>query len=372
MKQPIWIINSSLVGLLFLVVMFIIFSQQKPPALKSIVPDKAEIEKVTVERQNLVAKKIYQNDLFETYVVVPAAPAKAEVPIMPPAPVARPPIIPETAKPSFLPPLNINLKGIMIVSGDDAKNRATIVESSNREANFKVGDMIEDAQLIRIFANKVVLLRSNGQQEVLYLREKDAKIDPMFASLSDWSDIVQELKTDEYSLDPVMFGNRIKSLAQFIDLLDLTTVYKKGKSIGCRIGSVQKDSLQSALAMRAGDIIIRINNIPVTDVKNRLQIYKKIREYSNNDNVITVEYLRNKQPMSLKLVLAEKKPKPTLDNMRTGDKLSKTVTPESLKEKEIKTLREKYNFAPTIKEIKERERANIVDRAKRIKPSLVE
>ena len=43
----------------------------------------------------------------------------------------------------------------------------------------KTGDVIEDAQLMRIFSNKVVLVRSNGQQEVLYLREKDAKTDPI-------------------------------------------------------------------------------------------------------------------------------------------------------------------------------------------------
>lgn len=49
---------------------------------------------------------------------------------------------------------------------------------TNQEGTFKVGDTVQDAQLIRIFSNKIILLRNNGQQEVLYLREQDAKLIP--------------------------------------------------------------------------------------------------------------------------------------------------------------------------------------------------
>lgn len=372
MKQPMWIVNSSLLVLLIIVFIFMILSRQKAPALSSIIPDRAEVEKITMERPSLNVKNIYQKDLFETYYVVPSAPVQPEIPVMPPPPVAKPPIIREQPKPSFLPPLNVTLKGIVMVSTDDTKNRATIVDPGNREANYKIGDMIEDAQIIRVFANKVVLLRSNGQQEVLYLREKDAKIDPMFASLGGWTDVVQELKPNEYSLDPALFCDRVKSLAQFIDMLDLTTVYKKGKSIGCRIGTIEKDSLPLVLGLRSGDIIVQINNIPATDVHHRLKIYKEIRKQPLENKIITVEYLRNKQPMSFKLTLEEKKPKPTLENIKSLKEPIQPITPENIKEKERKALREKYNFAPTIKEIRERERANIVNRAKKIKPSLVE
>lgn len=372
MKQPMWIINSSLLGLLIIVFFFIVFSRQKAPAPFPIKPEAAEIEKVALERPSLTIKKIYMNDLFGTYLVAPAAPAQPELPVLPPAPAAKAPQIPQVAKPTFLPPLNVTLKGIMMVSTDDTKNRAIIVDPSNREAGFKIGDMIEDAQVIRIFANKVVLLRSNGQQEILYLREKDAKVDPMFATLGGWQDVVQELKANEYSLDPVMFGDRVKSLAQFIDMFDLTTVYKKGKSIGCRVGMLEKDSLATVLGLRTGDIIVQINGIPATDVKNRLKIYRMLIKPPLEDKVITIEYLRNKQPLSFRVTLAEKKPKSSLANIKSITEETKTITPDTLKEKEMKSLREKYNFAPTIKEIRERERANIVHRAQRIKPSLVE
>ena len=42
--------------------------------------------------------------------------------------------------------------------------------------------MFEDAQLIKIFNNKAIFLRANGQQEVLYLRPKDAQLDPTYTT----------------------------------------------------------------------------------------------------------------------------------------------------------------------------------------------
>ena len=284
-----------------------------------------------------------------------------------PAPVAKPPIVPALPAPIFLPPLNVILKGIVTVSYDDTKNRAIIADNrTTQEAVYKTGDSIEDAQLMRIFSNKVVLVRSNGQQEVLYLREKDAKTDPMFAVLSGWSEIISEVRPDEYSIDPILFADRVKSLAQFIDMLDLTTVYKKGQNVGCRIGVLEKDSFGAALGLQSGDIIVRINDIPATDTPHRLKIYKELTRDDAEGKRAVVEYLRRKQPMRLTITIEEKRPKPTFENIKTVPAVPATA--EDIKEKELRTLREKYNFAPTMKEIRERERANMVQREKTEKP----
>ncbi len=72
---------------------------------------------------------------------------------------------------------------------------------TNKESSYKVGDMIEDAQLIRIFSNKVILMRANGQQEVLYLREKDAKLDPTYASGENWEGIISQNGPLEFAIN---------------------------------------------------------------------------------------------------------------------------------------------------------------------------
>jgi len=96
-------------------------------------------------------------------------------------------------KPKFLDPLDITLKGIIVLVHNDSKNRAIIADNkTNKELTYKVGSAIEDAQLIRILSNKVIFLRSNGQQEVLYLREKDAELDPVYTIIDNWDGIIQK------------------------------------------------------------------------------------------------------------------------------------------------------------------------------------
>lgn len=360
MKQPLWIINSSLLLILLAVGAFILVSREQIPLRMQISPEKIAPQ-APVERSTINSEKIYKKDLFGTYIVIPAAKPIDVLPEMPPVPVARPSIVPALPVPVFLPPLNVTLKGIVTVSYDDTKNRAIIADNkTNQEGVYKTGDMIEDSQLMRIFANKVVLVRSNGQQEVLYLREKDAKIDPMFASLSGWAEIIREVHPREYTIDPTLFADRVKSLAQFIDMLDLTTVYKKGQNIGCRIGVLEKDSLGAMLGFQSGDIIVRINNIPATDTAHRLKIYKELTSNEIEGKQIYIEYLRRKQPMSISIALEEKRAKPTFENIKKVPAVP--VTTEDIKEKELRTLREKYDFAPTLKEIRERERAHMVQR----------
>ena len=370
MKQPLWIINSSLLLLLVVSGIFILLSRERVPLRQPIKPQ-ASVAEVRVERPTINSKKIWEKDLFETIIVVPSVKPSDVVLEMPPAPIARPPIVPALPAPIFLPPLNVTLKGIVTVSYDDSKNRAIIADNrTSQEGVYKTGDVIEDAQLMRIFANKVVLVRSNGQQEVLYLREKDAKTDPMFAALSGWAEIIHETRPGEYTIDPLSFTDRVKSLAQFIDMLDLTSVYKKGQNVGCRIGNIEKDSLGVVLGLQSGDIIVRINNIPATDTAHRLKIYREVVTASGDGRPIVVEYLRHRMPMSLCVVLEEMRPKQTLENIRKVP--ASPVSTEDVKEKELKTLRDKFNFAPTMKEIRERERAHMVQQEKRKNPSIVE
>lgn len=366
MKQPVWILNSSLLLLLGIVGLFILASRERVPSRQAISPEPAAVE-VSAERPTISSKKIWEKDLFDTIIVVPPAKPTDLVPEMPPAPVARPPIVPAMPTPVFLPPLNVTLKGIVTVSHDESRNRAIIADNkTTQEGVYKSGDTIEDAQLMRIFSNKVVLVRSNGQQEVLYLREKDAKTDPMFAVLSGWADIVHEVRPTEYTIDPVLFADRVKSLAQFIDIFDLTTVYKKGQNVGCRIGNLEKDSLGILLGFQLGDIIVRVNNIPATDTAHRLKIYKELTKLPIEGKQIVVEFLRRKQPMSIHITLEQIRPKPTLENIKKVPVIPQTA--EDVKEKELRTLREKFNFAPTLQEIRERERTHMVQPEKRKNP----
>lgn len=349
MRHPFWIANSLLLLFVVLVSIFAYFSRVRIPRREDIEPE-SYVRPKKKQIFDINIKKIYENDLFDTFrkeVPVYQEPEyHLEIPAPPPQEEIVTPTIPE---PVFLDPLDITLKGIIVVSRDEQKNRVIIADNTtDTERTYKVGDMIEDAQLIRIFNNKIVLLRSNGQQEVLYLREQDAQLDPTYNAMNNWKDVVQQTSQNTFLVSPRNFIERVKNLAQFIDMIGLSTAYQHGLSMGCRVGELTPESLGIHLGLQSGDIITSINDIPATTTPERLQIYKTIINMKDND-VIKVHLIRQGTPLELQFTLKS-----------FGEKKipGATFTPSPEQELKHKTdiLRQKHKFAPTIDELRKKER----------------
>jgi type II secretory pathway component PulC len=306
MKHPFWIINSILLLLTVAIFVFILTSKVEIPKREDILPRK--YSPITTEQFIQVnISKIYEHDIFGTYRKELPLP-DINIPPIPAPPELAQPIVPAPLKPQFLDPLDINLKGITILGADASKNRIIIADNkTNRETNYRVGDQIEDGQIIRIFSNKIIILRANGQQEVLYLREQDAKKDPLYSLIDEWDRVVKALENGTYQINISEFKQRIKSLAQLIDILDLTTAYKQGISIGCRIGHLPEKSLGMYLGLQTGDIIHSINSIPATTLDNRLKIYKSIVSMQDNDTLI-INLIRKKQEITITFILKDFEP----------------------------------------------------------------
>jgi type II secretory pathway component PulC len=364
MRHPLWILNSALLLLLIIAAGFTFVAQVEVPEREEIKPSdhKKTIQKPS-EKINIPA--IYQNDLFGSYVKKVEEPEQVPAPTEPPpapAPVTIP--IPVIAEPKFTDPLNITLKGIIIVTNDDRKNRAIIADNTtSKEQLYKVEDLIEDARLIKILSNKVIFLRAGGQQEVLYLRHKDAELDPVYAVHSNWSNIIEQVNDTTYIIHTALFVDRVKNLAQCIDLLDLITVYQKGKSIGCRIGNVDENTLGNALGFHAGDIIMGIDDIAPTDTEQRMNIYKKIIAMKAKET-FKILLRRQGSDITLTYMLSDTK-KPAEKTSETGAASKPAQTPnEELTQEQIKALEERHTFAPTLKDIRDRERQNMLEKGR--------
>jgi len=367
MRHPLWVLNSLLFILVIIVVFFIWFSQERVSRRASLEPK--DYRAIVTEAPKINIAKIYQHDLFDSYQETPLPPPLK--PLEPPRPPVHQPIrIPAKAKPVFLDPLSISLKGVIIVSQDDSKNMATIADTrTDREAVYKVGDKVEDAQLTRIFKNKVVFVRSNGQQEILYLREKDAKADPAYSYLGGWDEVIEEKNENEFVVDPILFAERVQGLAQFIDIIDLTTAYQKGKSIGCRIGMITENSLGGGLGLKSGDIILSIHGIPISDTASRFEIYKALVNAKLGDT-INVIVRRMGQAVTITYKLEEFNKPIQSDGIPIVSE--KASGPEKIRQKEIVNMRERYQFAPTVDQIRTRERENMLRRGKRPRRSIAE
>jgi type II secretory pathway component PulC len=344
-----------------LVGLFVFFSGARIPRRTSIIIEPHTYGK-TKEEFEVNIQKIYENDLFGTF--------HKEIPVyqqpvftldIPPAPPVQAPIIPKIPEPTFLEPLNITLKGIIVVGRDEQKNRVIIADNkTDREQTYKTGDTLEDAQIIRIFNNKVLFLRSNGQQEVLYLKEYDAKHDPAYTMLDDWRDVIRPTGPNSYEVSPHGFVLQINTLSQFIDALGLSTAYSKGNSVGCRIGSLTDHSLGLNFGLATGDIVTSVNDIPATTTQNRLEIYKLVTHLQESD-IITVDVQRRGTPVQLKFTLKEFNAVPVVEAGVTAPIQSKEQELEQKKE----VLRKKHTFAPTIKELQQHERELMIKHRKK-------
>lgn len=359
MRYPLWVLNSALLIMVISVLLFIVFSQQELPEREEIEPEVATVPmKEGLATINL--KQIYENDLFGTYEPTEAVVQEEPKYIVPlPEPPSRVPVaIPEKEEPKFLSPLDITLKGIMSVS-DGSKNKAIIADNkTEREAVYKIGDKIEDAQLVRIFKTKVIFIRINGQQEVFYLRPEDAQADPTYLVISNWKPVVRKVTPNNYHVYLEEFLKRVKNLAQFIDILSLTTAYSKGMSIGCRVGRTEPNSLAQELGLQDGDIILTVNGIPAADTQSRLEIYKNITNASLGDD-ITVRLQRGDQNYTLRYKLAD------FSIIKKPSGPGQPVTSHYIQEEQEKMLEKRFKFAPTVREIRKKERRNMLNKGKK-------
>ncbi|HJM68702.1 MAG TPA: type II secretion system protein N [Candidatus Babeliales bacterium] len=368
MKQPLWILNSILFLMLLACLIFVFFYKVDFPKQYSIKPE--VYTPSTMKDSSIDQSKIYLNDLFNTYQppqIQPKEPELVKEPPRPPQPVT--PSIPQPATPRFLEPLSITLSGVFAFT-DETKNKAFITNNkSKKESAYKVGDEIEDAQILRIYENRVILIRSNGQQETLFLQQTQVEkyTSPWFRK--SWNTVIRKTGPNKYLIDQNEFIKEIPRLGTLIDMLDLTTVYKQGTSVGCKIGNLDDNALVHALGFQTDDIIKTINNIPAAKTANRMEIYKHIVTLKNSATV-NVQLLRKDKPISIVVKLGSLSTIETQPEGKAAKSDGKPLTREQrLQEtrENVDILKRSKQFAQTQYEIAQDERKQILNHKKQRK-----
>lgn len=347
MKHPFWIINLGLLSLVLAAFAFIYISSVDIRKRANIEPEEVSPRKELKIAINI--KKIYEDDLFGTYVKELPQIKRLESAIPFPEPPGQQKItIPPVIEPEFLDPLQISLKGIIVVGSNDAKNRAMVLDNkTGQEGTYKVGDLIQDAQLIRIFKNKIIFLRLNGQQEVLYLREQDAKTDPAYAISHEWETVVKKAGDNNFLINPKAFVEQVKNLTECIDLLNATTAYQQGKSLGLRIGNLSQSPFGNLIGLQNGDIILAINNIPAQTTEERLAIYKNVTSLKMG-NTISIKLVRRNREIVITYTLED-----FTETEKEKNNLEEKQETAFLLHKKNDTIKQQhYAFAPTIDKIK--------------------
>ena len=285
-----------LFGVCFYIVLLL---QPKIPQAVSLIPVKQIVNQATdIAPVNL--KTIYEDDIFKTHISNLLEPGAlnpiTDIPLPPPYQEIG---VYQVDTPLFLDPLPITITGIMTF-GNEELNRIIIRDNRNQtEQTYQIGDDLEDAQIVRILRNKVIIIRSNSQQETLFLREQDAILD-LDTIEPNWDDLIKQINEHQYQINTLEFGNQIKSLGKLVDLLNLITAYKAGQNTGIKIGTNATNPLVKKLGLQSGDVILTVNDLGTDTTASRLAIYNLAMETTTksllakilrNNREITIEYL---------------------------------------------------------------------------------
>jgi type II secretion system protein C len=271
-KQQLWIINSGLIALAMIGIASIPLIDQELPAVQSRRRTTVSLE-AKQPRLLVSPEKIYQNDLFDTF-TPPAEPQPTAKNLVTPIPQlniqsTKNPI--KNQKVEFIPPLDITIKGI-IMSQDPQSSIVMAADNTGKEQMYHIGDKINDGQVLKITKNQILIIRSNGQQETFFLR----KVDKLSPGLSSWDTAIHKVDEMLYHIDPVEIIKELTSIGEVIEALDICGAYKNNSSIGLRIGSIKHHPLGEKLGLKSGDVITKINNLPVNDSKERIAVYDAI------------------------------------------------------------------------------------------------
>lgn len=248
---------------------------------------------------------IYEHDLFGT-IVKPVEKTEEEVVektiTIPPLPTMISAKPHARTMPEFLPPLQLKLRGV-VFNTNSLYSRAIVINTkTNAENLYRIGDKIEDATLVHIGKKKVVFVRPNGQQETLFISEDDAQKDPLYQGDRVWGTIIIPLNATTFRIDGTKFKKHIISVAQLLDQLDITPALDEGKNIGCQVGKLAQNSIGTHIGLKNGDVITSINGTKPTSTKNRVAIFKAIKQAGANQK-ITVEIIRGKSPIELNYIV---------------------------------------------------------------------
>lgn len=170
--------------------------------------------------------------------------------------------------------MGIFLKGT--ITGPSEIARA-IIEESNAQKLYRIGDTLKGATLIAIFRNKVIM-DVNGQQKMLVVEE--AKSGPGLAS--------RTARTSRNPRFPV--GNSVaggvpdamKNMDQLLGSARVVPYYRGGQPYGFRVSDVAEGAKVYELGVRTGDIIKSINGVPIRTPQDALNAYQELQ---NNTNV---------------------------------------------------------------------------------------
>jgi general secretion pathway protein C len=173
--------------------------------------------------------------------------------------------------------MGLSLRGT--ITGPSEIARA-IIEESNDQKLYRIGDTVKGARLIAIFRNKVIM-DVNGQQQMLVVEETKSG-----TGLASRAGMGREPRRPRFAgASPANAGGipeAMKNMDQLLGNARVVPYYRGGQPYGFRVSDVAEGAKIYELGVRTGDIIKSINGVPIRTPQDALSAYQELQ---NNTNV---------------------------------------------------------------------------------------
>jgi type II secretion system protein C len=169
--------------------------------------------------------------------------------------------------------MGIFLKGT--ITGPSEIARA-IIEESNEQKLYRIGDTLKGATVIAIFRNKVIM-DVNGQQKMLVVEE--AKSGPGLASRGARMNRSARFPGGNPGAGGV--PEAMKNMDQLLGSARVVPYYRGGQPYGFRVSDVAEGAKVYELGVRTGDIIKSINGVPIRTPQDALNAYQELQGNTN-------------------------------------------------------------------------------------------
>ncbi|MFP4225180.1 MAG: type II secretion system protein GspC [Desulfobacterales bacterium] len=176
----------------------------------------------------------------------------------------------------------LNLKLWGTVTGDSEKAYAVIEDKSkNRQGLYHKGDAIQNATIKMILRKKVVL-RVNGEDEILVMEDEKDQSDRMdTASRSRERAAYTDGPGDQLRIDRNEIDSALNNINQLMQQVRVRPHFKNGKPNGLILTHIRNNSIFNELGLKSGDVVKGVNGEEIESVDDALKFYNNLKSSSS-------------------------------------------------------------------------------------------
>ena len=187
--------------------------------------------------------------------------------------------IEETTKPvASAQPLSLKLKGTVV--GVKEFTFCIIEDKSKRKEDlYQKGDKIQDMEVTDITANSVVLNRGT-EKIVLYIdeEEKIKEKEPIAASKSIYPDLsdIEHPSENKWVVSREVVLQATRNISDIMSDFKIRPHFSSGKMEGFKIDDIKEESIVSAVGIKKGDIVRKVNGETIDSPKKIFDFYRNL------------------------------------------------------------------------------------------------